>query len=47
MARDLLSRLPEREVTDPQLFLRRREFIGGALALGAAASLPTLACAEA
>ncbi len=47
MARDLLFRLPEREVTDPQLFLRRREFIGGALALGAAVSLPSLACAEA
>ena len=44
MARDPLFRLPEREVTDPQVFLRRREFIGGALALGAAASL---ACAEA
>jgi sulfoxide reductase catalytic subunit YedY len=34
-------------VTAPQLYLRRREFIGGALALGAAASVPSLACAEA
>jgi len=47
VAQDPLFRLPEREVTDPRLFLRRREFIGGALALGAAASLPSLARAEA
>ena len=47
MRRNPLFSLPEREVTDPQIYLRRRDFLGGAVALGAAASLPSLACAEA
>jgi sulfoxide reductase catalytic subunit YedY len=47
LPRNPLFSLPEREITDPQLFLRRRELLGAALAWGAAASLPSLACAEA
>ena len=47
MSRFPYTPIPEREVTDPGLTLRRREFMTGAIALSAAAAIPGLACAEA
>jgi len=42
-----LERIPAREIADPALYLRRREFLGAAAAAAGAALLPSLACGAA